>query len=98
MDNLYNLGHPIYMYWGVVFMGKIVEKLIKFKNDAANITIGKVIALVIVIYVIVALLPDALEKLIGMNSTGNATIDSLLQALAVIITLVIFAGIAKEAE
>jgi hypothetical protein len=106
MDNLYKPKPPIDIYRGVVFMGILAIKnflmylltMKKIVNDAASITIGKVIALVIVIYVIVALLPDAIGQLVGMNSTGNATVDLLFQALGVIIALVIFAGIAKEAE
>lgn len=76
----------------------VLEKLQKFKNDVASITIGKVIALVIIVYVIVALIPDTLQQLNAMNSTGNPITDLLLKALGVIIVLVIFAGIAKEAE
>lgn len=67
-------------------------------NDMGTITIGKVVALVIIVYVIVALIPDTLTQLNAMNTTGNVVTDTLLKALGVIIVLVIFAGIAKEAE
>jgi hypothetical protein len=76
----------------------ILGKIKKYSNDVAEITIAKVISLVIIVYVIVAILPDALAQLIGMNTTGSPIADMLLKALAVIIVLVIFAGIAKEAE
>jgi hypothetical protein len=76
----------------------VFEKVKKFANDVASITIGKVIGLVIIVYVIVALLPDTLAQLNVMNSTGNPITDTLLKAIGVIIVLVIFAGIAKEAE
>jgi len=79
----------------------VLEKFRKkhgIDNDAGVITIGKVIMLVIIVYVIVALLPDTLNQLNVMNTTGNPITDTLLKAIGVIIVLVIFAGIAKEAE
>ena len=71
----------------------------KFLNDGGSITVGKIIGLVIICMVIAYVLPTALSALGGMNTTGMTDGEiALLQAIGIIVVLVIFAAIAKEAD
>lgn len=68
-------------------------------NDDGSITVGKIVGLVVICFVIAYVLPSALQALGGMNTTGMSSGEiALIQAVGIIVVLVIFGAIAKEAE
>ena len=75
------------------------QKKAKFLNDGGSLTVGKVIMLVVICIVIAYVFPTALVALGAINTTGMSEGEiALLSSIGIIVTLVIFAAIAKEAE
>ena len=71
----------------------------KFINDGGAITVGKIVSLVIVCIVIAYILPIGLTALGAINTTGMSEGEqALLGVIGIIIVLVIFVAITKEAE
>lgn len=76
-----------------------VEKSLAKFNEQASITIGKIVALVCSCLVIAYVLPVGLSALGSMNTSGmNDGEIALISALGIIIVLVVFSMVAKEAE
>jgi hypothetical protein len=76
-----------------------LKKEAEYLNDGGTITVGKIIGLVVVCIVIAYVLPTALVALGAINTSGMTDGEvALLGSIGIIIVLVIFAAIAKEAE